>query len=126
LLEFGKLEVGGGDGFKIDSLEDYQRRFRFHEGVLTFYASQYERNLGRPGMQIALLEKAISVIDRESSYFPEFFHESSSLRAVALERLDEALGFMNQRYLNPVQAAPALSIRLLNNIFGRRRQKRLI
>jgi len=106
LLEFGKQEVG--DGFKIDSLEDYQRRFRFHEGVLTFYASQYERNLGRPGMQIALLEKAISVIDRESSYFPKFFQESSSLRAVALERLDEALGFMNQRYLNPVQAASSI------------------
>jgi len=123
LLEFGKEEVRLGGGFKIDTLEDYRRRFRFHEGVLTFYASQYERNLGRPGMQIALLEKAISVIDREASYAPEFFQESSSLRAVALERLDEALSFMNQRYLGPVQVAPALSIRWLSNIFGRRRQK---
>ena len=103
LLSFGKSEIS--HNLQIDSLEEYKNHFRFHEGVFTFYASQYERNLGRPGMQIALLEKALSVIDRELGHFPQFFQESSSVQGVALERLEEALHFINFRYLNSTNSA---------------------
>jgi 2-polyprenyl-3-methyl-5-hydroxy-6-metoxy-1,4-benzoquinol methylase len=101
LLDFGKSEVLNNS--QIDSLEEYRNHFRFHEGVFTFYASQYERNLGRPGMQIALLEKALSIIDRELGHFPQFFQESSSVQGVALERLEEALHFVDFRYFNSTQ-----------------------
>lgn len=93
----------------IANLDSYRLNYRFHEGVFLFYAAQFERNLGNPGMQLALLEKSIRVINREISHFPQFFQESSSLRNVALERLEESLRFMNLRYFSHSRKRRTLS-----------------
>jgi len=110
--------VKNQDNSQIKNLEEYSEKFKFYEGVFTFYASQYERNLGNPGMQLALLEKSISIIDRELSLFPAYFQESSSIRSVAFERLEESLSFMSRRYFSLDQKSSNFLQRVYKRVFG--------
>lgn len=119
ILDLGVSESSSSQ--RMLTLDDYREVFTFYEGVFLFYAAQYERNLGKPGVQIALLEKAISIIDRELFNFPQFFQESSSVKLVALKRLEEALTFMNLRYINAPQPNESSWFKSFSSLLGMRR-----
>ena len=67
-------------------------------GNFLFYNAGFERLLGNPGAQIALLEQALRELQIEVSAFPFIAQESEANIPVLLDRLKESLMFMNDRY----------------------------
>lgn len=83
---------------EITEFEKYQEIYTFMEGLFLFYSSQYFRLAGLPGLQVAMLESALPILENEYKRFPAFAQEAQSVIPVAFERLRESINFLNLRY----------------------------
>jgi SAM-dependent methyltransferase len=81
-----------------NDLSDFMKKRPIWLGNFLFYNAGLERLLGNPGAQIGLLEQGLRELQFEVSALPSLAQESEANIPVLLDRLKEALNFMNDRH----------------------------